>query len=224
MNFQGVDGNAMSIQDAVPPNANMTQGSGATAADQIQIMDADGNYVAYYLSNGKAGKASYPETTGKWVVTSNTKVPADVKIQTGTAFWFVSKTGAVQPYTITVAGSVLMSSNDPKVLTQAYSLIGNPYPCDIPLNGGIEAVNGTQGAGATVADQIQIMGDDGNYVAYYLSNGKAGKASYPETEGKWVLSSNTKVPTDAVLPAGKGAWFVRKNEATSLNFVSPLAK
>ena len=222
VNFQSVDGKALSIQDAIVPSDKMTQGNAITVADQIQIQNATGGYVMYYLSNGTAGKASYPATKGKWVLATAPSTPTTDTIPTGTGFWFITKDAPAEPFTISVAGSVLMSTSEAKDLTTQYSIVANPYPVDIPLNGGVVAENGTQGNAITVADQIQIQNSTGGYTMYYLSNGTAGKASYPATKGKWVLATAPSTATTDKVPAGAGVWFIRKSDSTTkLTFNNP---
>jgi len=202
----------------------MARGNSYTAADQIQIMDASGAYVTYYLSNGYAGKGSYPETAGKWVKYGAATVPATDTIPTGTGFWFITKDAPATPFTISVAGSVLMSSSEDKTLSTEYSIVANPYPVDIPLNDGLVAENATQGNAYTSADQIQIMDSTGAYTTYYLSNGYAGKGSYPETAGKWVKFGAVTTATADKVPAGSGVWFIRKSDSTTkLTFKNPAA-
>ena len=67
------------------------------------------------------------------------------------------------------------------------------------------------------ADEIQIQNATGGYDFYYLSNGKVGKATVAEIEGKWVKDGTT-VATDASIPVGKGAWYIRKG-STDFNLV-----
>ena len=212
--FTGTTGAAMSIQDAIPYSEGMTKGAGVTASDNIQIMDSEGNYETYFMCNGLKGKATVSGGDGKWVkgdesVVSTKTMPA------GTPFWYVSKNYAT-PYTITVAGQVLSTDSSQTPLNVTYQLIANPYPCDLPLNNGIPYVEGmTKGAGVTAADNIQIMDNEGGYATYFMCNGLKGKAAVSGGDGKWVRGDETAVSTD-VLPAGKGAWFVRKS-ASLLN-------
>ncbi len=207
--FTGTTGTAMSIQDAVPYCTGMTKGGASTAADCIQIMDSEGNYNVYYMCNGKQGKATVVGGDGKWVKDDEFAV-STATMPAGTPFWYVSKNYAT-PYTITVAGQVLSTSSEQTPLNVTYQLIANPYPCDLPLNDGVPYVAGmTKGGASTAADCIQIMDDAGNYNVYYMCNGKQGKATVTGGDGKWVKDDEFAV-TDAVLPAGKGGWFVRKS-------------
>ena len=220
--FTGTTGAAMSIQDAVPYSAGMTKGAASTAADAIQIMDSEGNYVDYFMCNGKAGKATVDGGDGKWVKSGEVTV-STATMPAGTPFWYVSKNYST-PYTITVAGQVLSTDSSQTPLNVTYQLIANPYPCDLPLNNGIPYVEGmTKGAASTAADSVQIMDNDGNYVDYFMCNGKAGKATVSGGDGKWVKSGEVAVTTDA-LPAGKGAWFVRKSGSlANITIVNPTA-
>ena len=207
--FTGTTGAAMSIQDAVPYCAGMTKGAGSSVADSIQIMDNEGNYTVYFMCNGKVGKGTVDGGDGKWVKSGEFAI-STATMPAGTPFWYVSKNYAT-PYTITVAGQVLSTDSSQTPLNVTYQLIANPYPCDLPLNNGVPYVEGmTKGAGSSVADSIQVMDNDGNYDVYFMCNGKVGKGTVDGGDGKWVKSGESVVTTDA-LPAGKGAWFVRKS-------------
>ena len=231
VNFEGTGSATMDIQDIFKKCDGMTASNGSASADQIQIMhEEDGDYDMYYLSNGKAGKASTPDTANKWVCNNegaDKTVPAVRAIKSGEAFWYVSPNGKTSPYTITVAGGVVSAPNVTKEFGAQYSLIGNPYPCDIPLNDGVQVINATYSNGSASADQIQIMKSNGDYDMYYLSNGKAGKASTPATANKWVCNNegaDKTVPTDGVFPAGRAGWFVRINPEAKVKFISPIAE
>ena len=207
--FTGTTGAAMSIQDAVPYCAGMTKGAAASAADNIQIMDSEGNYETYFMCNGYKGKGTITGGDGKWVKSTESAV-STTTMPAGTPFWYVSKNYAT-PYTITVAGQVLSTDSSQTPLNVTYQLIANPYPCDLPLNDGVPFVEGmTKGAAASAADNIQIMDDEGNYATYFMCNGYKGKGTITGGDGKWVKSTESAVSTD-VLPVGKGGWFVRKS-------------
>ena len=221
--FTGTTGSALSIQDALPYCTGMTKGNGVSASDNIQIMDSEGNYAVYFLCNGYKGKGTVEGGDGKWVngaesAVSTTTMPA------GTPFWYVSKNYAT-PYTITVAGEVLSMSTNETPLNVTYQLIGNPYPCDLPLNNCIPYTDGmTKGNGVSASDNIQIMDDEGNYAVYFLCNGYKGKGTVEGGDGKWVNGAESAVTTDSI-PAGKGAWFVRHSEGlANIKIVNPTVK
>ena len=220
--FTGTTGSAMSIQDAVPYCAGMTKSNAASDADCIQIMDDQGNYEEYFMCNGKKGKGTVEGGDGKWV-NSDESVVSTKTMPAGTPFWYVSKNYAT-PYNITVAGQVLSTNESQTPLNVTYQLIANPYPCDLPLNNCIPFIEGmTKSNAASDADTIQIMDDQGNYEEYFMCNGKKGKGTIEGGDGKWV-NSDESVVTTAVLPAGKGAWFVRKSGSlANIKIVNPTA-
>ena len=215
----------MDINDVFPYKDGMTQGGAMDSADQIQVRVGEG-YEIYFLSNGKAGKTTQPELVGKWVRSTATGTVSNKKFKSGDGFWYISAKSNEQlaeaPYSVTVAGAVETVANGSPALSGLYSIVSSPYPMDIPINDGIIAVNGTQGGSMDSADQIQIRYGDG-YSIYFLSNGKAGKTTKPELVGKWVKSTATGVATEDKLPAGKGFWFIRQSDATSLKIANPLA-
>ncbi len=81
------------LNDGVVVTTGLTTGGGLSAADSLQIMQEDGTYVNYYMSNGMYGKASYPATANKWVKVGSVSAPTTDKFPIGRGGWFVSKTG-----------------------------------------------------------------------------------------------------------------------------------
>jgi hypothetical protein len=81
----------------------------------------------------------------------------------------------------------------------------------IALNDAVPYVAGmTKGNNIANADNIQIQTAAGGYDTYYMSNGKDAKGGdVAGLEGNWALSG-TMTPTEAVIPAGKGAWYLRR--------------
>ena len=205
----------------------MTKGLSSSAADNIQVMGADGNYTNYFLSNGKYGKggASYnAELDGKWL--KDAGVANTDTVQPGQAFWYVSQNAATTPHSITVAGQVLMTAETAeKTCSTAYTLIGNPYAVAVPLNGGVVTTGATTGLSSSAADNIQVMGEDGNYTNYFLSNGKYGKggASYnAELDGKWLKDAG--VACSDTIPVGGAFWYVSQSKSNTVKLVNPLAE
>ena len=228
INFKNVDGtDSMPINSVLPYTEGMTKGAATSTADQIQVMREDGGYNTYFMCNGLAGKATVAGGDGKWVKSGQIVVTED-SIANGSAFWYVSKTfnanPAAAPYNITVAGSVEMAATSSRDIAQSYMLIANPYPCEVPLNDGVQVTSGaTKGAATTTADQIQIMREDGGYNTYFLCNGLAGKATVTNGDGKWVKSGEIVTTTDK-FPAGRGGWFISKGGNATVEFTSPITK
>ncbi len=220
VNFAAPNGQALSIQDVIPYSATMTKGTGVNSADQIQVMAADGSSTTYFLCNGKSGRTNVDGGDGKWVQNGKAVV-SDAALPPGTAFWYIPNTYTA-PFQITVAGGVLSSANESKTISATYSHFANPYAADLPLNNCIPYVEGmTKGTGVNSADQIQIVDADLNYTVYFLCNGKSGRTNVEGGDGKWVQNGKAVV-TDAAIPVGRGAWFVRKGEtAFDLKIVKP---
>ena len=74
------------------------------------------------------------------------------------------------------------------------------------------------------ADNIQVMGEDGKYTTYFLSNGQYGKggASYDEAlDGKWLQKAGVAC-TDTI-PVGSAFWYVSQSKSNTVKLVNPLA-
>ena len=227
LNFEKTGSGELSIQDAFPFSEGMTKGPSSSDGDSLMIMKDDGTYDTYFMSNGKNAKATVTGGDGKWVNVKETVV-STATLKTGKAFWYVSKAfndnAESTPYTITVAGQVLVAPTDSKDISVSYMLIGNPYPCDIPLNDGVVITKGmTKGPSSSDGDSLMIMKDDGTYETYFMSNGKNAKATVTGGDGKWVNVKETVVST-ASFPANRAGWFVSKSCETTVQFVNPLAK
>ena len=226
VNFDDVNGTALDIQKAFPYTTGMTKGLTYAEGDNIQIMQSDGGYETYFLSNGRSGKggSSYDEgLDGKWSLMGKNAV-AERNLASGTTFWYLARGGKTSPFTMTVSGAVSNSESETYTINKSYTLIGCPYPCDISINGGIEVTGGTKGLTYAEADNIQIMNDEGGYDTYFLSNGRSGKggSSYDEgLDGKWSLMGKNAVTTDK-FPAGKGAFYLSRSKSGTVKFNNPI--
>ncbi len=102
-------------------------------------------------------------------------------------------------------------------LTEQWTILGVNFTAvdgsDLSLQDAIPYVDGmTKGADISSADNIQIQDGSGGYNIYYMSNGMGAKGAVAGLEGKWSAQGTAKV-ADAIIPAGKGAWFYRKGNA-----------
>ena len=227
--FEDVAGGAMDINTAIPYAEGMTKAFSLANADNVQVLGADGGYTTYFLSNGQYGKASAPsykaELDGKWVKTAG--VECTDKVPSGAAFWYVSRTAKTTPHTITVAGGVVASAaTEPVTCIATYTLFGNPYACEVPLNGNVIVTGGTSALALANADNIQVMGADGGYTTYFLSNGQYGKASAPsykeELDGTWVKTAGVAC-TDTI-PVGGAFWYVSQSKSNTVTIKNPIAE
>ena len=225
LNFEKTGSGELSIQDAFPFSAGMTKSNAAYAADTLMVMKDDGTYDTYFMCNGYNGKGAVSGGDGKWVNAKETVV-SSATIKSGKAFWYVSKAfdddPTSTPYTVTVAGQVLEAPTDSKDIFVGYMLIGNPYPCNVPLNDGVVITKGmTKGNAAYAGDTLMIMKDDGNYDTYFMCNGYNGKGAVTGGDGKWVNVKETVVSTDS-FPANRAGWFVSATANATVQFVNPL--
>ena len=68
-----------------------TYGNTLSSADNLQIMNSDGTYAYYYLSNGYNGKSATPATENKWVNNASKTIPTEDSFPAGRGAWFVSR-------------------------------------------------------------------------------------------------------------------------------------
>ena len=103
VNFAKVDGNNLTIQEALPYSEGMTKGK-TTTGDQVQVQNTSGGYDIYYLSDGnftaKGQTKYYPERDGKWFK-GNATTPTTDSIPVGTGAWYGRKGDS--DFTVTIS-------------------------------------------------------------------------------------------------------------------------
>ena len=225
--FDGIGSSGMTLDQLAPytEGNGMTKAFASANADNIQVMGEDGKYTTYFLSNGQYGKggASYNAALdGKWL--RDAGVACTDTVQSGQAFWYISKAAATAPHTITVAGQVLATvETAAKACSTTYTLLANPYAVAVPLNGGVVTTGETKAFASANADNIQVMGEDGKYTTYFLSNGQYGKggASYnADLDGKWLKDAG--VACSDTIPVGGAFWYVSQSKSNTVKLVNPL--
>ena len=229
INFDAVDGSALTVQQAFPYCEGMTEAKIAASADNIQVMNADGGYDIYFMWNGATGKgAGTPDPTKRgWAKSGKTELTTD-SLPKGATMWYQSR-GAkyddvTTQYNLTVAGAVSLAEKYEYTLDKEYTLVGNPFPVEIDLNGGVILTEPTAAKIAASADNVQIMNDAGGYDIYFMWNGASGKGGTPDPEKQgWAKSGKTEQTTDK-FPVGRGAWFQARNPSATakLRFVNPV--
>ena len=226
VNFQKVSGGSLKLNDAIPYQDGMTKGNGTGSADQIQIGDDAGNWIPYYMSNGKNGKGKDVDgIEGKWCPAGKFAA-ADVELTPGTSFWYVRNDATQPAFNLSIAGSVTTLPSAEYAFASKYRIFANPYPVPLALNTAFPYVEETmtKGNGTGSADQIQIGDNEGNWTPYYLSNGKNGKGKDVDgIDGKWCPAGKF-VDANASIPVGKAAWYVRNDTskpAMQVNWTKP---
>jgi len=112
-----------------------------------------------------------------------------------------------------------------KACSATYTLIGNPYAVAVPLNGGVVTTGATKAYLDSDADNIQVMGEDGKYTIYFLSNGRSGKGGSvysEELDGKWLKTAG--VACSDTIPVGGAFWYVSQTSSNTVKLVNPLAE
>ena len=226
VNFQNVSGGSLKLNEAIPYQEGMTKGTNGANADNIQIGNSTGGWTVYFMSNGKNAKGKdVAGLEGKWSL-SGTYAAADVDLTPGTAFWYVRSNADESTFNLTIAGSVSTLPSADYEFASQYRIFANPYPTPLAINDAFpyNAATMTAGTNGANADNIQIGNGTGGWTVYFLSNGKNAKGKdVAGLEGKWSLSGSYAV-TDATIPVGKAAWYVRKDTtkpAVSITLTRP---
>ena len=230
INFDDVDGAALTVQKAFPYCDGMTEAKVYGSADNIQVMNAEGGYDIYFMWNGASGKSGTADPTKRgWAKAGSTSLTTDT-LPKGSTMWYQSRAAkyddANTHYNLTVAGAVSLAEKFDYTLNKEYTLVGNPFPVEIPLNGGVVLTEPTVAKVYGSADNVQIMNVEGGYDIYFMWNGASGKSGTadPEKQG-WAKAGSTSQTTDK-FPVGRGAWFQARNpsESAKLRFVNPVGQ
>ena len=228
INFDAVDGSALTVQQAFPYCEGMTEAKVYGSADNIQVMNADGGYDTYFMWNGASGKNGVADPTKRgWAKAGTTSLTTDT-LPKGATMWYQSRAAKYDDttthYNLTVAGAVSLAEKYEYTLDKEYTLVGNPFPVEIALNGGVVLTEPTAAKGYSSADNVQIMTEDGGYEIYFMWNGASGKngVANPDLQG-WAKAGTTSQTSDK-FPVGRGAWFQARNPSgtAKLRFVNPV--
>ena len=208
----------------------MTEAKVAASADNIQVMNAAGGYDIYFMWNGASGKSGSADSTKRgWSKMGETAQTTDT-LSKGATMWYQSKAAkyddASTHYNLTVAGAVSLAENYEYTLDKEYTLVGNPFPVEVPFNTGVVLTEPTVAKVAASADNVQIMNEAGGYDIYFMWNGASGKSgSADPTKQGWSKMGETAQTSDK-FPIGRGAWFQARNPSATakLRFVNPVGQ
>jgi len=230
VNFDAADGTALTVQEAFPYCNGMTEAKVSDYADNIQVMNADGGYNIYFMWNGASGKSGAADPTKRgWSKAGDTALTTDT-LPKGSTMWYQSRAAkydnSTTHYNLTVAGAVSLAEKYDYTLDKEYTLVGNPFPVEIPLNSGVVLTEPTMAKVSDYADNVQVMNEAGGYDIYFMWNGASGKSgSADPTKQGWSKAGDTAQTTDN-FPVGRGAWFQARNPSATakLRFVNPVGK
>ena len=91
VNFQGVNGGSIKLNDAIPYQDGMTKAHDFSIADQIQIGDNEGGWDTFYLANGynSKGKNYNADLDETWASIFAATTVTNAFIPVGKAAWYV---------------------------------------------------------------------------------------------------------------------------------------
>ncbi len=202
--FTAVGGGALDIQSIKLDVAD----DDASGADNIQILDGDGNPVATY---NWFPKSWFGGTQSGWI-DGDTGDLADVDIDNGLSVLVDSVDNA----TVTVSGEV--STNDAEVVTIAgFNFIGNSTPVSIDIQDFQIDVSDDDASGA---DNIQILDGDGNPVATY---NWFPKSWFGGTKSGWIDGDTGDLAAVSLAP-GQGVLFDSSADGVILTVPSALTQ
>ena len=211
INFDDVNGEALTVQKAFPFCDGMTEAKVYGSADNIQVMNASGGYDTYFMWNGASGKSGTADPTKRgWAKAGSTSLTADT-LPKGATMWYQSRGAKYEDsstyYNLTVAGAVSLAEKYDYTLNKEYTLVGNPFPVEIPLNGGVVLTEPTVAKVYGSADNVQIMNEAGGYDTYFMWNGASGKSGTadPTKQGWQRLAVLRRRPTNSLSAAVRGS-------------------
>ena len=203
----GSDGDTFAINDMFSDDVGQsTAGRTMNLGDQMQIWDAARQgYTTYF----------YSSWVNDWAISSTPRAATTDSFEAGDGYWYLNRGNSA--YTLTVSGEV--ATNEVAVtLVPGYTLVCNPFPADLPLNGDsvvIASEGATAGRTMNLGDQIQIWDIvRQGYTTYFFSS----------WVNKWAVSSTPRAATTDSIPAGQGFWYLnRSNSNITITLKSPLA-
>ena len=206
----GSEGDRFRINDMFTNDSEVSNaGRGQTQADKVQTFNpATQGYTTYFYSSRVSGNG--------WALGSKPTAAATDEFEDGAGYWYYNY--GDNAITLNVAGEV--ATNEVTVtLVPGFTLVCNPFPADLALNGDIdwETAGANAGRGQTQADKIQTFNPTTQgYTTYFYSSRVSGNG--------WALGSKPTAATTDPIPAGGGFWYFNYgNESITITLKSPLA-
>ena len=210
MQFVATDGSAVKLKDL---QGDFFGGPSQADADNILIWLEDGYHFYYY---GVWNDPNNPEWDNLWYDDTDYDA-SEVTIDAGRACWYLRKTDG--DANITVSGAIKTTPVTATILANDYTMFANPYPVDIKLKD-LSIINPFGGPAQADADNILIWLDDGYHFYYY---GVWNNPNNPDWDNLWYDDTDCDA-SEVAIPAGRACWYLRRSDATTMSFTSPLAK
>ena len=210
----GSDGETFKINDMFANDSDVsTSGNNSSLGDTIEVWDPteQGYSSMYFFSARVTGGAA-------WALGATPRVATTESMEAGDGFWYRNRGSS--PISLVVSGEV--ATNDVEVtLAPGYTLVCNPFPADLPLNGAIDwaAAGSTAGNNSSLGDTIEVWDptEQGYSSMYFFSARITGGAA-------WALGSTPRVATTDSIPAGSGFWYRNRGDSDIvITLKSPLA-
>ena len=204
--FQGTDGESIKIGDLA---INANGGLSSKDADNILVWE-DGVYTTYWFGSGWDD----PEYDNFWYDMDENIVNDTVTINPGVACWYLRRGDATA---LTVSGQVKLTTTMTTILANDYTMFINPFPTTIAF-GNLNVTGPIGGGSSKDADNILVW-ENGIYTTYWFGSGWDD----PEYDNFW-YDMDENIVTDTEINPGVACWYLRRGDATTISFTSPLSK
>jgi len=213
--FAGVSADGVKFKDL---GITATGGTGLGDADNILVWK-DGEYINYYFGDW-GEEAEDPSWNNIWYNYNEGEIDAsDEIIEPGTACWYLRRGDATS---LTVSGAVKLTPTTVTILADDYTMFTCPYPTAIKFKN-INVSNPTGGTGLGDADNMLVW-KSGEYVNYYYGDW-GSEAEDPSWNNIWYNYNAGEVDaSEETIDPGIACWYLRRGEATTISFTSPLAQ
>lgn len=190
----------------------LTSGSSVTSSDRIYVMQADGSGTwnsYFYQTNPRAG------TGWRRVGDNNTDYAGlSIPLDTGLLIRRIS----TDDTHIYLKGSVKVTNKHKRVMSEGFSLLGNPFPKAMTLGacGIYSSDNGyVSGSSHLNSDRVFVIAEDGTFDSfYYQTNPRAG------TGWRRTGDSSTDVSSEPI-PATSSFYIQHRGDGLTWNPTRP---
>ena len=181
-------------------------------SDNIYVWDPVNGYTIYFYYVGEEPDEAYDY---KWYEAGNEDEPTVNKIAPGQAVWYVRRGTTMD---VTFAGEVLGSDKAIPVKANDMTMFCSPYPVVTSIQT-IGVSNPTPGLSQPESDNLYVWDAVNGYTIYFYYVGEEPDEAY---DYKWYEAGNEDEPTTNTIAPDQAAWYVRRGNATTISFESPV--